>query len=160
MARMRLNLALRLKKHRLKLRGTVVYGDASNLTIHDTVSFGGNVILYGTAPIDIGKDTIIGLNTIIHTSTHLFDNERYRDTRVDRPIRIGSNVWIGTGAIILPGIIIGDNAVVGAGAVVTKSVERSTVVAGVPARKMRKNVRHPHGNYAAVIKKGFIDEWL
>lgn len=51
---------------------------------------------------------------------------------------IGNDVWIGCGAIILSGITIGDGAVIGAGAVVTKDVEPYTIVAGVPARPIRK----------------------
>lgn len=46
--------------------------------------------------------------------------------------------WIGTGAIILPNVTIGEGAIVGAGTVVTKSVEPYTVVAGVPARVIRR----------------------
>ena len=51
---------------------------------------------------------------------------------------IGSDVWIGTNAIIKDGITIGDGAIVGAGAVVTKDVEPYTIVAGVPAKPIRK----------------------
>lgn len=51
---------------------------------------------------------------------------------------IGNDVWIGNRAIILQGVTIGDGAVVGAGAVVTKDVEPYAVVAGNPARVIRK----------------------
>lgn len=44
------------------------------------------------------------------------------------------------GAVILPGVTVGDNAIVAAGAVVSRDVEPGTVVAGVPARKI-KNIR-------------------
>ena len=52
--------------------------------------------------------------------------------------RIGSDVWIASHAIILGGVIIGEGAVIGAGAVVTKDVEPYAIVAGVPARVIRK----------------------
>lgn len=45
---------------------------------------------------------------------------------------------IGTGAIVLCGLIIGENAIVGAGSVVTKNVPRDTIVAGNPAKLIRK----------------------
>jgi acetyltransferase-like isoleucine patch superfamily enzyme len=45
---------------------------------------------------------------------------------------------IGAGVIILPNITIGEFAVVGAGAVVTKDVPSYTVVAGVPAKPIKK----------------------
>lgn len=45
---------------------------------------------------------------------------------------------IGIGSIILPGIKIGEGSIIGAGSVVTKNVEPYTVVAGNPARTLRK----------------------
>ena len=51
---------------------------------------------------------------------------------------IGNDVWIGNRALILQGVTIGDGAVVGAGSVVTKDVEPYSVVAGNPARVIKK----------------------
>ena len=51
---------------------------------------------------------------------------------------IEENAWIGIGAIICPGVTIGRNAVVAAGAVVTKDVPDNVVVAGVPAKVIKK----------------------
>lgn len=60
-------------------------------------------------------------------------------TRISKGgVVIGNDVWIGRRALILPGVKIGDGAVVGAGAVVTKDVEPYTIVAGNPARPVRK----------------------
>lgn len=50
---------------------------------------------------------------------------------------VGNDTWIGHGAIILCGVKIGDGAIVAAGSVVTKDVEPCTVVAGVPAKKIK-----------------------
>jgi len=55
-----------------------------------------------------------------------------------RPIRIGRNVWIGFDSCGLPGVTIGEGAVVGARSVVVQDVEPYTVVAGNPARVVRK----------------------
>lgn len=52
--------------------------------------------------------------------------------------RIGNDVWIGDGAAILSGIIVGDGAVVGARAVVSQDVPAYHIVAGNPARVVRK----------------------
>ena len=52
-------------------------------------------------------------------------------------IIIENDAWIGAGAIILPNVMIGEGAVVGAGAVVIKDVPSYTVVAGVPAKKIK-----------------------
>jgi len=53
--------------------------------------------------------------------------------------KIGSFTQIGANATILPGIEIGENAIIGAGAVVTKNVLDNTIVAGIPAVKLRAN---------------------
>ena len=54
------------------------------------------------------------------------------------PVTINDGAWICIGATILPGVTIGENAVVAAGAVVTKDVAPDTVVAGVPARFVKR----------------------
>ena len=64
--------------------------------------------------------------------------ERLNKENFTAPITIGNNVWIGAGVIVLAGVTIGDNTVVGAGSVVTKSIASNTVVAGNPAREIRK----------------------
>jgi len=48
------------------------------------------------------------------------------------------NCWIGANSVILPGVTVGVNSVVAAGSVVTKDVPDDTVVAGVPARVIKK----------------------
>lgn len=56
---------------------------------------------------------------------------------VIRAIRVRSGADIGTGAVLLPGITVGAGSVVGAGAVVAEDVPARTVVAGVPARRLK-----------------------
>ena len=58
--------------------------------------------------------------------------------RRDNRVRIGHDVWIGHGAIILPGRSIGMGAVVAGGAIVTKDVPDYSIVAGNPARIIRR----------------------
>ena len=63
-------------------------------------------------------------------------------TRNDLPIKgdtiIGNDVWIGQNATILPGVHIGDGAIIGANSVVGSNVEPYTIVAGNPAKALRK----------------------
>lgn len=54
------------------------------------------------------------------------------------PVKIGDNVWIGDKATILPGVIIGDGSVVAANSVVTHNVPSYCVVAGNPAKIIKK----------------------
>jgi len=58
--------------------------------------------------------------------------------RPERDIEIGNDVWIGTEAMVLPGTRIGDGAVVGARAVVSGQVRPYAIVAGVPAKEIRR----------------------
>lgn len=62
-----------------------------------------------------------------------------------KPIRgkivVADDAWIGAGAIVLPNVTIGEYAIVGAGAVVTEDVPPYTVVAGVPAKVVRRLLR-------------------
>jgi acetyltransferase-like isoleucine patch superfamily enzyme len=60
------------------------------------------------------------------------------DNRLGGPIQIEDNVWISARAIILKNVRIGQNSVIGAGSVVTKDVPSNALVAGVPAKVIKK----------------------
>ena len=66
------------------------------------------------------------------------DEAEFFDWRRQHHVHIGHDVWIGHGAIVLPGRNIGTGAVVAAGAIVTKDVPAYTIVAGNPARPVRR----------------------
>ena len=51
---------------------------------------------------------------------------------------MGNDVWLGYQCLIMPGVTIGDGAVIGSRSVVTKDVPPYTIVAGVPAKEVRK----------------------
>lgn len=53
-------------------------------------------------------------------------------------ITVGNDVWIGYEAVILAGVTIGDGAVIGTRSIVTKDVPPYTIVAGTPAKPVRK----------------------
>jgi acetyltransferase-like isoleucine patch superfamily enzyme len=55
-----------------------------------------------------------------------------------KPIRIERNVWLGFETCVLPGVTIGEGAIVGAKSVVSEDVPPFTVVAGNPARAIRR----------------------
>jgi phosphonate metabolism protein (transferase hexapeptide repeat family) len=66
------------------------------------------------------------------------DEAEFFEWRKSHRVHIGHDVWIGHGAIVLPGRNIGTGAVVAAGAVVTKNVPAYTIVAGNPARPIKR----------------------
>jgi phosphonate metabolism protein (transferase hexapeptide repeat family) len=66
------------------------------------------------------------------------DEAEFFEWRRGHRVHIGHDVWIGHGAIVLPGRSVGTGAVVAAGAIVTKDVPAYTIVAGNPARTIRR----------------------
>ena len=66
------------------------------------------------------------------------DEAEFFDWRKSHRVHIGHDVWIGHGAIVLPGRNIGTGAVVAAGAIVTRDVLAYTIVAGNPARPIKR----------------------
>ena len=99
-------------------------------------------INFGCTFLDQGGITIedgvfIGPEAKILTEGHP-EQPTLRHTLQTEPVVIRRNAWIGAGAMILPGITVGENAIVAAGAVVTKDVPDNAVVAGVPAKVLRK----------------------
>lgn len=105
------------------------------------VSIGRNVIvmpgclMMSAGGITIADGAMIAANVQLISNNHdLYE----RQVITCRPIVIGRNAWIGAGATILPGVTVGENAVVGAASVVTRNVEPDTVVAGNPARFIKR----------------------
>lgn len=66
------------------------------------------------------------------------DDEAFFNARAARVLSIGHDTWIGHGAIVMPGLSVGNGAIIGAGSVVTHDVESWTIVAGNPARVIRR----------------------
>jgi sugar O-acyltransferase (sialic acid O-acetyltransferase NeuD family) len=75
----------------------------------------------------VGHDTTFGDRVTIYPGANISGN-----------VRIADDATVGSGAVVLQGRTIGARAFVGAGAVVTHDVERGVVVAGVPARPLRR----------------------
>ena len=114
--------------------------------------------LYALAPIEVGRNTIVGRDAFICTGSHDVNSEEF--TLVTKPIRIGDFVWIATGAIILPGVTIGNGAVVGAGAVVSHDVPSGSVVVGNPARVVKTDRALPAGfDPLRFAENGVADAW-
>lgn len=105
------------------------------------VNIGKNVVvmpgclMMSAGGITIEDGAMIAANVQLISNNHdLYE----RQVITCKPVHIGKNAWVGAGATILPGVTVGDNAVVGAGSVVTKDVEADTIVAGNPAKFIKR----------------------
>ena len=87
--------------------------------------------------ITVEDDVMIGPRVNITSENHPVEVAD-RKTLVPGAVVIKHNAWIGAAATIMPGVTIGENAVVAAGAVVTKDVPANSIVAGVPAKVVKK----------------------
>jgi len=113
-------------------------------TVGEKVFVGEDLIVVENAD-DFRKKLIIGDRVSIAQRVTLATGASPNWSRLSKvypshggKIVIEDDAWIGAGAIILPDVTIGEGAVVGAGAVVTRDVPPYTVVAGVPARPIKR----------------------
>ena len=113
--------------------GSIVIGDNSYV--------GPRSVLFGMGGIRIGSDVMISPVVTITSVQHPTDNvtvPMYRQPRLYGEVVIEDDVYIGSNAVVVPGKRIGRGSVVAAGAVVVDDVEPFSVVAGVPARVVKK----------------------
>lgn len=120
--------------------GSRVSAPLSGVRFH-MVNIGRNVVvmpgclMMSAGGITIEDGAMIAANVQIISNNHdLYESQ----VITCKPVHIGKNAWIGAGTTILPGVTVGDNAVVGAASVVTKDVAADTIVAGNPARFIRR----------------------
>lgn len=117
-------------------------GSKGRLIIGENLGISGSTI-NATKEIIIGDNVTVGSGCLISdTDSHsLFKIDRRNNTYgncISKPIHIGNDVFIGARSIILKGVTIGEGAVIGAGSVVVKDVPSNTIVAGNPARIVKK----------------------
>ena len=127
----------------LKSYGSQVF--SPDIVIGDNVSIGFGCTLSCVNRLVIGHDVTIGDNVYLADSHHDYSNPALgvlSQPLLTGEVVIGQGAWIGYGAFVAGNVSIGEHAVVGANSVVTRSVPAYTVVAGVPARPVK---RFDHG---------------
>lgn len=115
-----------------------------NIILGDFVYIGPGAHFSSIVEIKIGNKVMFGPNVTILGGDHnisvigkyMYDVKKKLPEN-DQPIIIEDDVWIGAGVIVLKGVTIGTGSVVAAGSVVTKSIEPYSIVAGIPATKIR-----------------------
>lgn len=112
--------------------------------IEGRISIGDNVLVMNGVRVSSAASITIGDGCMLANYCYLTDSD-WHDIH-DRtsapggraPIVLERGAWIGDSAIVCKGVRVGENSIVGAGAVVTKNVPPNTVVAGNPARVVKK----------------------
>jgi len=127
-----------------QLMGGTYFSRATNLRVGERCLINRSCYLDLHGTITLGDDVVLGHGTAIITSRHHLGPEERRAGVVESvPVTINTGAWVGANVTILPGVTVGRGAVVAAGAVVIRDVPANSLVAGVPARVVRK--LDPHG---------------
>ncbi len=115
-------------------------------------TFIGSSLLVCAESIVIGDDVLVswGCTIVDHNSHSICWEHRKNDVRETHvgnkdwtnvqigKVRICDKAWLGFNTLILKGVVVGEGAIIGAGSVVTKDVEPYTIVAGNPARFIKR----------------------
>ncbi|MCR5736898.1 MAG: acyltransferase [Eubacterium sp.] len=111
-----------------------------NVSLGDNSGIGVNALV--SSDVTIGKDVMMGPECYIYTQNHGMGRTDIPMWKQDftevRPVKIGDDVWIGSRVTILPGVTIGNGSVIGSSSVVTKDVEPYSIVAGNPAKVIKR----------------------
>ena len=113
-----------------------------SLHIGKNVQIGDNFTCYCSDKLVIQDNCLIASGVMITTENHGTNpeiKESYAETALEsKPIEIENGCWIGEKAMILPGVRIGERSIIAAGSVVTKPFPSYCIIAGVPAKIIKR----------------------
>lgn len=148
--------------HWVQGKGQIIVGDDVTMEGKTSIAFaarfsdrprlviGNNTFVGHDCSFAIADSVRIGSHVLISSGVRVSDYDGHPIDAAERragkpappesvkPVTIGDDVWIGAGAMILKGVTIGDRSIVGAGAVVTRDVPPDVIVAGNPARIVKR----------------------
>ncbi|WP_461025948.1 acyltransferase, partial [Streptomyces sparsus] len=116
-------------------------GPETVLRLGNGVVLGRGSHVIADTSVSIGDDVFFGPYCYVTSTNHSYDDPEMpvgKQWPRTAPVEIGSGSWIGHGAVVLPGARLGRNVVVAAGSVVRGDVPDHAVVAGAPARVVRR----------------------
>ena len=155
------NLQGKAGKEKIKIgKNTHIRGELTIYPYGDGIRIGDFCYVGTNTVIRAGKSIIIEDNVLIAHNVTIMDTDSHEIGAMERaasyalmlkeghpkspglvktsPVIIKKNAWISYNVSILKGVTVGEGAIVGAGSVVTKDVPAWTIVAGNPARVVRK----------------------
>lgn len=121
-------------------------GNGISLTMGKNCKINDRVHISAHEDVTIGDNVLMASNIFISDNNHgsYRDNPSQPETAPDirdiatSPVHIGDNVWIGEGACLLAGVTVGNGAIISSNAVVTHDVPENTIVAGIPAKPIKR----------------------
>jgi len=124
-------------------RYSILNASQGFIEIGDDSSINPFCFLGGYGGIIIGDGVRIAPGVKIYSYEHGYENvdiPMHKQKIIKKEIIIKDDVWIGSNAIITGGVTVGKGSIIAAGAVVTKSVDPYSIVAGVPAKVIKKRM--------------------
>jgi acetyltransferase-like isoleucine patch superfamily enzyme len=113
----------------------------SGISVGDNSLIGELNVIIGQGGVRIGNRVYTSPMVQMLAVNHVFDDSTrpfVEQGITAQGITVEDDVWIGSGAIVTDGVTIGRGSVVAAGSVVTRDVPPGSVVAGAPARIIRR----------------------
>ncbi len=118
---------------KLKIGDHCIIGDYAHIVANYQVVIGNNVLMASRVFIsDTNHGVYKGEDA---TPPSIAPNDRLLSYQ---PVEIGDNVWLGENVVILPGVKLGNGCIVGASSVVTKNFSGGCIIAGNPARIIKR----------------------
>lgn len=112
------------------------------------IVIGNDTRIHSGCRITAAKNIIIGKNALLAPEVFITDHNHGMNPEIEegyarqeliiKPVRIGDGTWIGQRAIILPGVSVGKHSIIGAGSICTKDIPDYSMVAGVPAKVIKR----------------------
>lgn len=127
-------------------RGTSICASGGSIVLGDKFSCNVNCFVYSQKEIEFGKDVLLGweINVRDHDGHPLYDTDG-NVVNASQKIYIGDHVWMGAYADILKGVHLQPGTIVSTRSLVTKScTENNAVIAGIPAKVIKRNVFWEH----------------
>lgn len=119
----------------------VIFKNIESLELGTNISIHEMCYIDAYGGIKIGDDVSISHSVSMLSFDHDISSAsiKYKDASpIKGPIEIKNNIWIGAGVKILKNVKVSSNSVVAAGAVVNREVNESSLVAGIPAKEIKK----------------------
>lgn len=129
----------------LNVNGTFSFMYGADIIVFQggTLTLGKGSFVNSDCKIRCSKEIVIGEDCAISHDFTVMDSDVHylNGSNNIKPVTIGNHVWIGTRVTILSGVSVGEGAVIAAGSLVKDDVPAFSLVAGIPAKVVRENVK-------------------